>query len=296
MLPERGRLAVPRVAKAAAWLLLTAVAAAGAPAQSAQSAQNAPLPDVRTLLEQCRQHQRQLESVQENYTFRETDLVRMLNKDGSVKKTQSEEYEVFYVNTHEIRRLVRRDGKDLDGDRQRKEQERVTKQIARAQQTPPGQTLSGQTVISVGRILQIAKVSSPRREWIDGRSSIAFEFEGDPHAKTHGLSEELAKKTAGTVWIDEKDRQVRRMVVHLNDTMHFGFGFVSVGKGSNLTFDQKLVNGELWLPTEANIHAMGHAVGIFGFRANIHVTDSDYRRFHAEAEQMGAASLKPDGQ
>ena len=268
-------------------LLMCAVVAA-----RAQTATTAPLPDVRTLLEQCREHQKQLESVQENYTFHEAVLVRVLNKDGSVKKTQSEEFEVFYVNTHEIRRLVRKDGKDLNSDQQRKEQDRVMKQIAKAQQTPPGQNLQGQTVISVGRILQIAKVSSPRRETIDGRSNIAFDFEGDRHARTHGLSEELAKKTAGTVWIDERDRQVRRMIVHLNDTMHFGFGFVSVGKGSNLTFDQKLINNELWLPTEADIYAMGHAIGIIGFRANIHITNSDYRKFHAQAEQVGAAAVR----
>ncbi|MGB6868805.1 MAG: hypothetical protein WBD93_04265, partial [Acidobacteriaceae bacterium] len=84
---------------------------------------SAPLPDVPTLIQQVLAHQRQMEAVQENYTFHETDLTHELNKDGSVKKTESEEYEVFFVNTHPVRQLIRKDGKDLNPDQQKKEQD-----------------------------------------------------------------------------------------------------------------------------------------------------------------------------
>jgi hypothetical protein len=148
-------------------------------------------------------------------------------------------------------------------------------------------------VISVGRILAMANVSSPRRETMDGRSTIAFDFVGDPHAKAHNIAEEAARRTSGTFWIDEKDRQVRRLVAHLTDNVHGGFGLLSLNKGSNLTFDQKLVNNELWLPTSANIDLIAHAVGVFGIRANIQVTDNDYRKFHADAQQQSGATVAP---
>ena len=79
-----------------------------------------PLPDIPTLIAQVREHQHQMESVQENYTFHEIDVSQELNKNGSVKKTETEEYEIFYVNTHEVHRLIKKDGKDLDEDQQRK--------------------------------------------------------------------------------------------------------------------------------------------------------------------------------
>jgi hypothetical protein len=278
-----------RAFRAAAPLLPLALTAPLASPQSPAP----PLPNVPTLIDQVRQHQRQIESVQENYTFHETDLTHELNKNGSVKKTESEEYEIFYVNTHEVRRLIKKNGKDLDPDQEKKEQERVTKYVVKAQQTPPGQAPTGAVVISVGRILAMAKVSSPRREMLDRRSTIAFDFAGDPHAKARNIAEEAARRTSGTVWIDEQDRQVRRLVAHLTDNVHGGFGLYSLNKGSNLTFDQKLVNNELWLPTGANIYLIAHAIGVFGLRANIQVTDDDYRKFHADAQQQAGATVVP---
>ncbi len=253
----------------------------------------ATLPDIPTLIGQVREHQRLMESVQENYTFHETQVSQELNKNGSVKKTESVEFEIFFVNAHEIRRLIKRNGKDLDPDEQKKIQDRVMKDIDKAQQTPPGQAPRGDDSISVGHILAMAKVSAPRREMMDGRSTIAFDFVGDPKARAHNLAEEAALRTSGTFWIDESDRQVRRLVAHLDSNVHAGFGLLSLGKGSSLTFDQKLVNNELWLPTGATVSLIAHAIGVIGIRANIQVVDNDYKKFHAEAQQLPGATVVP---
>jgi hypothetical protein len=282
------RIVSGRIRFLAAACLGLALAAGGlARAQTAST----PLPDVPTLIQQVRDHQRQMEAVQENYTFHETDITHELRKDGSVKKSESEEYEVFFVNTHPIRRLIRKDGRDLDPDQQKKEQDRVAKNVEKAQQTPPGQSPNGDQSISVRNILSMAKVSQPRRVMLDGRSTIAFDFTGNPKAKAHGLAEEAALRTWGTIWIDEKDRQVRRLVATLGSNVHAGFGLLSLSKGSNLTFDQKLVNNELWLPTSADIHLVAHAIGFLGFRAQIQITDDGYKKFHAEAKQQGGSTV-----
>lgn len=253
---------------------------------------NPPIPDVPTLMQQVLAHQRQMESVQENYTFHETDVIQRLNKDGSVKKTDTDEYEIFYVNTHEVRQQIKKNGHNLDPGEQKKEQERVTKHVLKAQQTPPGQAPNGEVVISVSKILAMVNVSSPRREMLDNRPTIAFDFVGNPHAKAHGIAEEAARRMSGTVWVDEQDRQVRRMVARLNENLHVGFGMVSLSKGSNLVFDQKLVNNELWLPTSADVYMNARAFAVVGLRANVHVTDNDYRKFHATAQQGNATVVQ----
>jgi hypothetical protein len=255
-------------------------------------AQEAPIPDVPTLIKQVEENQHKMDETRENYTYREVSLTHTLNKDGSVKKTESEEDEVFFVNTHEIDRTVKKDGKELSADEQKKEQDHVMKEVEKAQKTPPGQSTERDTV-SVSQLLAIMKVSNPRRETLDGRSTIAFDFTGDPHAKTHGMAEDASKKLSGTLWIDEQDREVRRMIARFDDNFHLGFGLLSVGKGSNFTFNQKLVNNELWLPTDAQAHLVAHAIGIIGYRADINVTDNDYKKFHAEAEQQPGAKPVP---
>jgi hypothetical protein len=271
-----------------ALLLLCASIAAGA-AQDASASH--PMPDVPTLIHQVEEHQRKLDQTRENYTYHEAILTHELEKNGNVKKTESEENEIFFVNTHEIDRKVKKDGKDLTADQQKKEQDRVMKEVEKAQKTPPGQS-TDKNAVSISQLLAIMKVSNPRREIIDGRSTIAFDFTGDPHAKTHGMAEGASKKLSGTLWIDENDREVRRMIARFDDNFHLGFGLFSVGKGSNFTFNQKLVNNELWLPIDAQAHLIAHAIGIIGYRADISVTDSNYQRFHVESQQQPGAKPK----
>ena len=270
-------------------LIVFASIATTALAQTAQ----APLPDVPTLMKQVEEHQHKLDQVRENYTYHEVVVTHELDKNGTVQKNECEENNVFFVNGHEIQRKMKKNGKELSADEQKKEQEHVEKDVEKATKTPPGQSLD-KNEVSVTRLLQIMKVSNPRREQMDGRSVIAFDFVGDPHAKTHGMAEDASKKLSGTLWVDENDRQVRRMIARFDDNFHLGFGLFSVGKGSAFTFDQKLVNNELWLPTNAQAHVIAHAIGIIGWRGDIAVTDNDYQKFHADAtQQPGATVVNP---
>ena len=253
-------------------------------------ARQPPIPDATTLMKQVEDHQRKLDQTRENYTYREIVVVHQLDKSGNVKKTEAEEDEVFFVNSHEIDRKVKKDGKDLSAGEQKKEMERVMKEVDKAQKTPPGKSVDKNDV-SISKLLTIMKVSNPRREIVDGRSSFAFDFVGDPHAQTHGMAEDASKKLSGTIWIDEQDREVRRLIARFDDNFHLGFGLFSVGKGSNFTFDQKLVNNELWLPTSGQAHVVAHAVGIIGYRADINVTDDQYQVFHSDAQQVPGAKV-----
>jgi hypothetical protein len=268
------------------FLILPIVSAGAAIAQAMQP----PLPDAPTLMKQVEEHQHKLDQIRENYTYHETVITHELDKKGNIKKDESEENNVFFVNGHEINQRIKKNGKELNADEQKKEQERVQKEVEKASKTPPGQSLD-KNEVSVTRLLQIMKVSNPRREQMDNRSVIAFDFVGDPHAKTHGMAEDASKKLSGTIWVDEYDREVRRMIARFDDNFHLGFGLFSVGKGSTFTFDQKLVNNELWLPTSAQAHVIAHAIGVIGWRGDIAVTDNDYQKFHADAQQQSGATV-----
>lgn len=253
--------------------------------------QPAPLPNVPTLMQQVEARQRQMDTLREDYTYHETTVTKTLNKDGSVKKTETQENDVFYVHAHRIDRLVRKDGKDLSPGEAKKEQDRVTKEVEKAQNVPPGEPINGDN-ISVTRLLEIMQVSNPRRELLDNRPTIRFDFTGNPHAKTHGRAEDASKKLAGSIWVDEQDREVRRLEARFDDNFHMGFGLFSIGKGSSFVFDQKLVNPGakeqgLWLPTDGQAHLVAHAMGFIGYRVDITLADKDYQRFHAEAQQAG---------
>jgi hypothetical protein len=249
------------------------------------------LPDAATMLQEVEAHQKQLDKMRENYTFRSVETTRQLDSSGNTKKVETEEHEVFFVNGHRVQKLVRKDGKDLSPDQARKEQDRVNKEVLKI--SKPGYSDPEKDDITVSRLLQIVAFSRPRRVQLNGRDTIAFDFAGDPHAKTHGRDEEALKKVSGTIWIDEADREVSRMSATLDENYHVGFGLLaSVAKGSNMVFDQALIRNEAWLPTAIALHLQARAFLVAGFRAEIDIRFDQYKKFQTDAVQQPGATAK----
>jgi hypothetical protein len=243
------------------------------------------LPDAATMLREVEAHQKQLDKIRENYTFRAVQTTRQLNSSGNTKKVETEEHEVFFVNGERVQKLVRKDGKDLTPEQARKEQDRVNKEVLKI--SKPGYTNPDKDEITVSRLLQIVTFSRPRRVGLNKRDTIAFDFAGDPHAKTHGRGEDALKKVSGTIWIDEADREVSRMSATLDENYHVGFGLLaSVAKGSNVVFDQALIRNEAWLPTAIALHLQARAFLVAGFRAEIDIQFDQYKKFQTDAEQQ----------
>jgi len=191
------------------WLTVSLVLLACVAPATFGANEPAALPDAATMLREVEAHQKQLDKIREDYTFRAVQTTRQLDSRGNTKKVETEEHEVFFVNGHRVQKLVRKDGKDLTPDQARKEQDRVNKEVVKISQ--PGYTNPDKDEITVSRLLQIVTFSRPRRVGLNGRDTVAFDFAGDPHAKTHGRGEDALKKVSGTIWIDEADREVSRM-------------------------------------------------------------------------------------
>jgi hypothetical protein len=270
------------------WLTLLILLACVSPAAFGAS-EPAALPDAATMLREVEAHQKQLDKVREDYTFRAVQTTRQLDSNGNTKKVETEEHEVFFVNGQRVEKLVRKDGKDLTPDQARKEQDRVNKEVLKI--SKPGYSNPDKDDITVSRLLQIVTFSRPRRLGLNGRDTIAFDFAGDPHAKTHGRGEDALKKVSGTIWIDEADREVSRMSATLDENYHVGFGLLaSVAKGSNVVFDQALIRNEAWLPTAVALHLQARAFLVAGFRAEIDIRFDQYKKFQTDAVQQPGAT------
>jgi hypothetical protein len=106
------------------------------------------------------------------------------------------------------------------------------------------------------------------------------------------MAEDASKKLAGTLWVDAKDLQVAKLMVHFDDNFHLAGGLVAtVQKGSSFEFQQAPVNGELWLPTGGDAHLQARVLLVKGYRQNVSFKDSDYRRFHTDAAQQAGATV-----
>lgn len=223
--------------------------------------------------------------MRENYTYTSAQTLEDVDSNGQVKKTETSEHEVFFVNNHSVSRTVKKDGKPLDEHEEKKETERVTKEAEKAAQTPPDQQVEGQQQVSITQLLDLMEVRNPRREVYRGRPAIVFDFVGRKDAKTHGMMEDASKKLEGTLWIDEADRQVAHMDVRFVDSFRVAGGLVAtIQKGSSFHFDQSPVNGELWLPTGAEARVEARVLLVKGVRQHFTERDYDFKRFHVEAQ------------
>ena len=263
-------------------------------APGAQQAPALPLPDIRELMREVQDHQKQVEKMRENYTYSSLQTTQDLDSSGQVTRAKTEEGEDFFVNGHVIERTVKRDGKPLDDEAQQKETERVTKLVEKAQSLPPAEPLEGQS-ISISRVLEIMDVRNPRRETFRGLPAIVFDFIGRKDAKTHGMVEDASKKLQGTLWIDEADRQVAHMEVSFNDNFRVAGGlFANVDKGSNFRFDQAPVSGELWLPTGAEANVQARVLLFKNLRQHFFERDYDFKQFNVAAQQGRDATAVPE--
>jgi hypothetical protein len=258
----------------------------------AAPAQDKPVPEIRQLMIEVMEHQKQLEKVRENYTYTTARTIETLDGNGKVTKTEIEESEIFFVNGHAIERTIQRNGKPLDAHDAQKEQEHIQKLVEKAEKTPSGQPLEGhEEQVSITKLLEIMQVTHPRRESFRGRSTIVFDFAGKRDAKTHGLAEDASKKIAGTLWVDEKDKQVARMEAHFTDNFHVAGGLLAnIQKGSSFYFDQAPVNGEIWFPTGAEGQVAARVLLLKGVRQHVLERDYDYKRFSVDTE-AGKATL-----
>jgi hypothetical protein len=261
------------------------------PSSRANSTAEKPLPDIASLFHEVEAHQKELENVRKDYMFRAVSQEDELDSDGHVKHSKTEEHEVFFVGRRTVSRLLRKDGIDLTASEQKKEQEKVDKriqeakkrQLKREQREEEGK--QDENEITVDTFLRISRFDNPRRLPFRDRTAIAYDFSGNPDAKTHGMAEGAVKKVSGTVWIDEDSRQLIRMEAKLDEPFKVGGGLLaSVQKGSSFVFEQAFVNGEIWLPTYAEANITGRMLLFKGIREHSIAHFSDYRKFRVASK------------
>jgi hypothetical protein len=248
-------------------------------------------------------NQRKSESVQKDYLYHSVETQQELGSHGEVKKTTVTESDHFWVNGVPVRRMVKKDGKPLSPDEIAKENERIDKISAKAnekreeaddqgKQTDP----RGNEEVSVSRLLELGAFTNPRRVQLNGRDTIAVDFTGDPKAKTRNRAEDVIRDLAGTAWIDEQDHVLARVEGHFVNSFKIAAGLIAnVQKDTRFSMTQIKVNDEVWLPSRLEGQGSIHALLFFGFNGSGQIVNSDYRKFRTTSTILPIGAGAPDG-
>lgn len=254
----------------------------------------APLPDIHTLIDRVHAHTIALENLRKKYICTVIQTADEFSSDGS-KKTHTDQYQAFYVGNNEIFQHISRDGKPLSPADEKKEQERVDKLVAKlkSQDNKPDKD---QVILSSTGLLKMAAFTNPRREIINGRPTIAFDYKGNPNAKADNLGEEVMRRLAGTLWVDERDDAIVRFYGTLDENFHVGGGLlVNIKKGSWFNFTFEHVNGEIWFPAQTTGHVDGRFLLFKGINGDLRQTFTDYRKLKTSVTILPGTQVLEDG-
>lgn len=268
---------------------------------------NQPLPDIPSLLKEIQANEDRIESILENYTYKQINTMRELGKDGVLREKESETYQLTFYKGYPIRRLIAKNSKPLSVDEQADEDKKVGKRVediekeiskkeARAiQQDSDGTPDEENRRISIAEVLRASTLINPRRERFRGRDVVVFDFEPNPNFDFKNAKSFLKffGKTAGVMWIDVEDNQVARLEAVLFDSYKVGGGLLaSLKKGAAFTLENNRINDEVWLPSSADINLSVKVLLVKGINVNVNIKYSDYQKFRTEVKESSVEEIK----
>jgi hypothetical protein len=252
------------------------------------------LPDLKALFKEIDDNQKAIDKLKENYAGTRVEEETEFEKDGKVKKTEIKEYTFFYLNGEEVSTLVKKDGKPLPADEQKKENESTQKEIENIQKREAKKEAKDQKAKEEGKkdkdddpgietFLRTCQFVNPRRERFHGQDVLVFDFEPNPEYKPRNIVEQIVLKLAGVIWIDEKAHDVARLEAYFVGDFRFAGGLLAnLQKGTSFIFEQAYLNNEIWLPTYEEAHVGVRVLLLKGFKVNAVTRYSDYKRFNVE--------------
>jgi hypothetical protein len=268
------------------------------------------LPDLKKLFEEIDANQKEIDKVKENYAGTQVEEETEYDKAGKVTKKELNEYTFFYLNGDEITTRVKKDGKALSEEEQKKENEKTRKRITEEQKKEKKKEEKEEKAKDEGKeskdndpgievFLRVCQFVNPRRERFRGQDVLVFDFEPNPEYKPKNLEERVVKELAGVVWIDEKAKDVVRLEAYFVGDVHIGGGVLAnLQKGTSFIFEQAYINNEVWLPTYLEAHVGVRLLLVKGIKVNVTTKYSDYKRFNVETlstinKPKEAAPAKP---
>jgi hypothetical protein len=279
---------------------IRAAASQGPPHSEAQEA--APLPDARALVRDVRAGLRTDEELLRQYTFKERRRDVKVSKLGKVHFGPWREFEVYpsEVPGETYKRLISVDGVRLPpADLERRDAQHrkvVLDQLEQIRVETPAQRdkrLAKKTKERreeqevVDDVFAVYDIAVLGREVVDGRPAIVTSLVPRKQVRTKSDAGAYLKKMRGKAWVNEADRQVVRLEMDVIDDITFGLGLLArMQKGSTIAFRRTLVNGEIWLPAEAQYKIVGKTLVFRKFALESTTQFSDYRKFDVSTSEQ----------
>jgi hypothetical protein len=273
------------------------------------SADSKPLPELDSFLQNIRKHLHSNWIVQSQFTYTEKSIVRQLDSDGKLTKTEIKVYEVYPSADEQFtyKKLISKDDNsasaeainegDSDYDQRRQEwQRRLGQEGADQKRRREEKELEAKRKEedSVDEAFRLYKITMIGREQMEGIRVIGLSFEPRPDYEPKTGGGNLLMKVRGKAWFSEEDHEYVRIEAELNDSLSFGLGFiVRLNKGTHMIFQRRKTNNGIWLPLVSHFVGTGRILLLKSFQIDKETIYSDYHQFSVETDFKYLAQKKP---
>src|SRR5208283_3701511 len=253
---------------------------------------SAPLPDARQLKDRVMASEKKAEKDKERYLCDVHEESDEFDSNGRLQKHRSREMEQIFVNGQEINHVLARDGKTLTGEDEKKEQDRVNKEVKKFSDPKQVKKAEQEDEKQAEILLKALRYTNGHREYHAGRSIVVYDLSGDPDFHPKSLEERLAQALNGRVWVDEETGELLELRV-LTDHDIKVFGFVAnLKKGFQFHLTQQRQPDGVWIPNF--IEGTGNGRALFfsrGFRFKVR---TDRCRLYNVDSSTGAITPKEE--
>lgn len=254
-------------------------------------------PDLAAIVERAFEADVRNQEIARNYTYTERVEERKLDGEGAVKGVESKTFDVTYVYGEEYRRLIERDGKPLPPKEAAKEQKKLDEAVEkRAHETEKE------------REKRLEKARKEDEEVRKMRAEVVrafdFELEGEEErdgvlcwriraAPKPGYEPEVGRakiltKLRGRIWIAQQDYGWVRAEAETIDNASFGWFLLKLKEGATMEFEQRLINGEVWMMDAFRLKFDARVALLKGLRREVEIGWGDFRKFTAESRLLAA--------
>jgi hypothetical protein len=266
--------------------------------------------DVVALMREVSRNQDELENRVSEFAFKQTETDREINGKGEIKKETVKVYEVYPLpNREPVQKLISENGVPLSPERAAKEERRVQeeflkaerdkekdeKKVAQRRAEREKKRNEDKEGTEISPFLRACEFVSPRREMLEGREAIVFDFRPRPGFRPQNREESLIAKLIGVVWIDPIDKQVIRLEARLAEGFKMAGGLlVSLKPGAALVIEQTRMVQGVWLPRFAHVNISVKVLLFAGGEYNKTIEWSDYKHFSGDVKDYKIdAPVKP---
>lgn len=217
------------------------------------------------------------------HAYTRLSVTEQLDDNEAVKEREELLYHVYPIEGLPLAELIQKNGgpptpQELKKDRER--QKKIRERLAQRRQHPDEEDVTlDEEVVSKYRFEIL------RREAVNGRTAFVLSFE--PRSDDLPVQRKVDRflnKLTGTLWVDEQDYDISKLVFHLKEDVTVGWGILASFRKLDVTFEQVRNNDGAWFPVRVDAYIDGRVL-FKSFRVKQHDQMSDFRTVTRQTEK-----------